>query len=211
MMDRTELTTPPPLSPAPAAAPAIAPPPLPVEKPAAIATNALTKRYGSLVALDALTLRLESGDVFGFIGPNGAGKSTTMKIVAGLLAPTSGSAMVLGKNVTSNGEFVRRSVGYMPDSFGVYEDLKVSEYLEFFASAYGIPRQQRRKIVADVLELTDLKYKQDAFVDSLSRGMQQRLGLARVLVHDPPILLLDEPASGLDPRARVAIHAFLRD
>src|SRR5258705_12439869 len=165
-MDRTELTTPPPLPAAsPAAtiapAPAIVPPPLPVDKSAAIATNALTKRYGSLVALDALTLRLDPGDVFGFIGPNGAGKSTTMKIVAGLLSPTSGSASVLGKNVVKNGEFIRRSVGYMPDAFGVYEDLKVCEYLEFFASAYGIPRKQRKHIVGDVLELTDLKYKQD--------------------------------------------------
>src|SRR5882724_6157379 len=135
-MDRPELTSPPPL---PAAAP-MAPPPLPVDKACAIATTSLTKRYGSLIALDSLTLRLDPGDVFGFIGPNGAGKSTTMKILAGLLSPTSGSATVLGKNVVSNGEFIRRSVGYMPDSFGVYEDLKVSEYLEFFASAYGIPR-----------------------------------------------------------------------
>src|SRR2546422_1248000 len=131
-MDRNELITPPPLpavAPAVAApiapAPAIVPPPLPADKSAAIATNALTKRYGSLIALDALTLRLNQGDVFGFIGPNGAGKSTTMKILAGLLSPTAGSASVLGKNVVSNGEFIRRSVGYMPDSFGVYEDLKV--------------------------------------------------------------------------------------
>src|SRR5258706_3308417 len=134
-----------------------------------------------------------------------------MKILAGLLSLTSGSATVLGKNVVSNGEFIRRSVGYMPDSFGVYEDLKVSEYLEFFASAYGIPRSHRRKIVQDVLELTDLKFKQDAFVDSLSRGMTQRLSLARVLVHDPPILLLDEPASGLDPRAPIEIPQLLHE
>ena len=193
-------------APNPAAVPIAAP-----AKPPAISTANLTKRYGALTALDALSLELQSGDIFGFIGPNGAGKSTTMKILAGLLEPTSGAASVLGKNVADNGDFVRRSVGYMPDFIGVYEDLKVSEYLEFFASAYGIPRKLRKKIVGDVLELTDLKYKQDAFVDSLSRGMTQRLSLARVLVHDPPVLLLDEPASGLDPRARIEIRELLKE
>src|SRR5437867_3791938 len=193
------------------AANAPAPPPPAPAKPPAILTRNLTKRYGSLTALDRLTLELEPGDVFGFIGPNGAGKSTTMKILAGLLEPTSGDAAVLGKRVAGNGDFVRRNIGYMPDFIGVYEDLKVSEYLEFFASAYGVPRRERKVIVEQVLELTDLKYKRDAFVDSLSRGMTQRLSLARVLVHDPPVLLLDEPASGLDPRARIEIRELLKE
>lgn len=176
-----------------------------------IETQNLTKRFGGLVALDDLSLTLQRGDVFGFIGPNGAGKSTTMKILAGLLDQSSGHAKILGKDVQHNGDFVRRNVGYMPDFLGVYDDLTVVEYLEFFASAYGIGRKQRRKVVEDVLQLTDLSYKRDAMVDSLSRGMTQRLSLARVLVHDPPILLLDEPASGLDPRARIEIRELLKE
>ena len=169
------------------------------------------KRYGDFTAVEGLNLKIDAGEMFGFIGPNGAGKSTTMKILAGLLQPSHGTATIFGKPVGGNGDFVRRNIGYMPDFIGVYEDLKVTEYLEFFAAAYGIPRRERRKIVADVLELTDLKYKQDAMVDSLSRGMTQRLSLARVLVHDPPILLLDEPASGLDPRARIEIRELLKE
>jgi ABC-2 type transport system ATP-binding protein len=175
-----------------------------------IQTENLTMRFKGLVALDNLSIELGRGDVFGFIGPNGAGKSTTMKILAGLLKQTSGTARVLGRDVQTNGDFVRRNVGYMPDFLGVYEDLTVVEYLEFFASAYGIPRKRRKIVVDDVLELTDLGYKRDALVDSLSRGMTQRLSLARVLVHDPPALLLDEPASGLDPRARIEIRELIK-
>ena len=213
-MSMTETSTavnPAPATTPPVPAPPVASPPLVIAAPPAITTHRLTKRYGALTALDNLDLVLEKGDVFGFIGPNGAGKSTTMKILAGLLEPTHGSAQVLGRDVMHNGDFVRRNIGYMPDFFNGYEDLTVYEYLEFFASAYSIPRQQRKRIVNDVLELTDLKYKQDALTESLSRGMTQRLSLARVLVHDPPILLLDEPASGLDPRARIEIRELLRE
>ena len=176
-----------------------------------IETRKLTKYYGPLAALVDLDLSIPAGDIFGFIGPNGAGKTTTMRILATLLQPTSGQAFVAGLDVLAQGKNVRRVVGYMPDFMGVYDDLKVYEYLEFFAAAFGVERRKRKPIIDGVLELTDLTGKRTAGVDSLSRGMQQRLQLARVLIHDPKVLILDEPASGLDPRARIEIRELLRE
>ncbi len=169
------------------------------------------KDYGEFTAVQQLNLKIETGEMFGFIGPNGAGKSTTIRFLTTLLKASRGEGIVNGHRVTTDPMDVRRSVGYMPDTFGVYDGMKVWEFLDFFAVAYGIPRTRRKQVIGDVLELLDLTHKRDDFVNGLSRGMKQRLCLAKTLVHDPPVLILDEPASGLDPRARLEMKALLKE
>ncbi len=176
-----------------------------------IEVSHFTKRYGEFLAVDDLSFTIDKSEIFGFIGPNGAGKSTTIRFLATLLRPTAGEGHVCGHSVVSDPMAVRRVIGFMPDDFGVYDGMKVWEFLDFFALAYGITRPSRRRIISQVLDLLDLTHKRDDYVNGLSKGMKQRLCLAKTLVHDPPVLILDEPASGLDPRARMEMKALLTE
>ena len=174
-----------------------------------IETKDLIKRYGKFQAVNGVSLEVPAGSIYGFVGPNGAGKTTTMRMLTTLTRPTSGEARVAGHSVTEEPRAVRRAIGYMPDEFGVYDDMRVWEYLDFFAACYDIAEGERKKLINDLLALVDLTHKRDDMVDKLSRGMKQRLSLARTLAHDPAVLILDEPASGLDPRARIEIRELM--
>lgn len=174
-----------------------------------IETKGLVKKYGKFAAVNDLSLEVPAGSIYGFVGPNGAGKTTTMRMLTTLTRPTEGQAWVNGHSVTQEPRAVRRAIGYMPDEFGVYDDMRVWEYLDFFAACYDIPENDRKRLIDDLLELVDLTHRREDMVDKLSRGMKQRLSLARTLAHDPAVLILDEPASGLDPRARIEIRELL--